>query len=63
MCIWGRWGCWTFEFVRAGASSWGGPCYSMGGASMDVQGRGVVVGDGGSGQRGWRGEAHCVAAI
>lgn len=37
--------------------------YGMGGASVDVQGRGVIVGDGSSGQCSWRGEAHCVAAI
>lgn len=53
----------TFEFVRAGASSWGGPRYGVGGASVDMQGGGIVVGDGGSGQCGWRGEADCVAAV
>lgn len=33
------------------------------GASVDVQGGGVVVGDSSSGQRGWGGEADCVAAV
>lgn len=27
MRVGGGWGCWTFEFVRAGASSWGGPLF------------------------------------
>lgn len=25
VCVWGGWGCRTFEFVRTGASSWWGP--------------------------------------
>lgn len=33
------------------------------GASVDVQGGGVVVGDSSSGQRGWGGEADRVAAV
>ena len=37
--------------------------YGVRGASVDVQGRGVVVGNGSSGQCCWRGEANCVAAI
>lgn len=37
--------------------------YCVRGASVDVKGRGVVVGDGSSGQCCWRGEANCVAAI
>lgn len=37
--------------------------YGVGGAAVDVQGGGVVVGDGRSGQRGRRGEAHRVAAV
>ena len=37
--------------------------YGVRGASVDVQGRGVVVGNGNSGQCCWRGEANCVAAI
>lgn len=37
--------------------------YSVRGTSVDVQGRGVVVGDGSSRQCRWRGEANCVAAI
>lgn len=63
MRVGGGWGRWTFEFVGAGASSWGGPRYGVRGASVDVQGGGVVVGDGSSGQRRWRSEANCVAAI
>lgn len=63
MCV-GRGGrCWTFEFVRAGASSRGGPGYGMRGASMDVQGGRVVVGNGSSGQCGRRSEANCVTAV
>lgn len=54
---------WTFELVRTGASSWGGPGYGMRGASMDVQGGGVVVGNGSSGQCCWRGEANSVCSI
>lgn len=38
-------------------------CDGVGGRSVDVQGRGVVVRDGSSGQRGWRGEANGVTAI
>lgn len=38
-------------------------CYGMRGASVDVQGGGVVVGNGSSGQRCWRGEADCVSPI
>lgn len=30
---------------------------------MDVQGGGVVMGDGSSGQGCWRGEADCVTAV
>lgn len=37
--------------------------YGVRGASVDVQGRGVIVRDGSSGQCSWRGEANCVAAI
>lgn len=37
--------------------------YGVRGAPVDVQGRGVVVGDGSSGQGRWRGEANCVAAV
>ena len=37
--------------------------YGVRGTSMDVQGRGVVVGDGSSGQCCWRGKANCVAAV
>lgn len=37
--------------------------YGVRGASVDVQGGGVVVGNGSSGQCCWRGEANCVAAI
>lgn len=37
--------------------------YGVRGAPVDVQGGGVVVGDGGSGQRRWRGEANRVAAV
>lgn len=38
-------------------------CYGVGGAAVDVQGGGVVVGDGSSGQGCWRGEANHVAAV
>lgn len=38
-------------------------CYGMRGASVDVQGRSIVVGDCSSGQCGWRSEANCVTAI
>lgn len=38
-------------------------CYGVGGAAVDVQDGGVVVGDGSSGQGCWRGEANRVAAV
>ena len=37
--------------------------YGVGGASMDVKGWRVVVGNAGSGQGGRGSEAHCVAAV
>ena len=37
--------------------------YGVGGASVDVEGWRVVVGDAGSGQGGRGSEAHCVAAV
>lgn len=37
--------------------------YGVRGASVDVQGRGVVVGNGSSGQCSWGGKANCVAAV
>lgn len=50
---------------RASAAGRGRVAYRDGvrGASVDVQGGGVVVGDSSSGQRGWGGEADRVAAV
>lgn len=57
--------CWHMQARRLFLEVWVNVTnrYSVRGASVYVQGRGVVVGDGSSGQCGWRGKANCVAAV
>lgn len=54
----------SLELVWTVAPSWGGSCDGVCGPNMAVQSRCVVEGgQGRSGQRGRRGEAHCVTGV